>query len=88
MTPGDRPLGATETVPGLLLDVDGTLLDTNYLHTLAWSRALEGAVLATSAPTDLLAGHLDPERSLVVGDSIWDVQAARAAGVGCIVPRV
>jgi len=26
--------------PGVLFDVDGTLLDTNYLHTLAWWRAL------------------------------------------------
>src|SRR4051812_32774216 len=26
----------------VLLDVDGTLVDTNYLHTLAWSRALRG----------------------------------------------
>lgn len=25
--------------PGVLFDVDGTLIDTNYLHTLAWSRA-------------------------------------------------
>ncbi|QXC60872.1 HAD family hydrolase [Aquihabitans sp. G128] len=25
--------------PGVLLDVDGTLLDTNHLHTLAWFRA-------------------------------------------------
>ena len=24
---------------GVLFDVDGTLVDTNYLHTLAWSRA-------------------------------------------------
>lgn len=26
--------------PGVLFDVDGTLLDTNYLHVLAWTRAL------------------------------------------------
>src|SRR5579859_7722225 len=24
---------------GVLFDVDGTLIDTNYLHTLAWARA-------------------------------------------------
>ncbi len=29
--------------PGVLLDVDGTLLDTNYLHTLAWWRAFRDA---------------------------------------------
>src|SRR5437764_2736365 len=25
---------------GILVDVDGTLVDTNYLHVVAWSRAL------------------------------------------------
>jgi HAD superfamily hydrolase (TIGR01509 family) len=174
--------------PGVLFDVDGTLVDTNYLHTLAWSRALRDAgewapmnaihrligmggdqlvpklighdspeatkarpvryreliddarvfpgaapllraingaglavVLATSAPTDELAvllerldadesidarttaddvssskpdpevfvtamktGRVDPKFALAVGDSVWDVQAARAAGIGCI----
>jgi phosphoglycolate phosphatase-like HAD superfamily hydrolase len=29
--------------PGVLFDVDGTLADTDYLHTIAWSRALHGA---------------------------------------------
>jgi HAD superfamily hydrolase (TIGR01549 family) len=174
--------------PGVLFDVDGTLVDTNYLHTLAWARAFRDAgewvpmnavhrlvgmggdqlvpkllghdspdavaarprryqelagdirpfpgaaellrrvhdcglavVLATSAPRDelqILRQTLDaddaidgqttaddigeskpaPEvflaamarcgvdarQALAVGDSIWDVQAARAAGVGCI----
>jgi HAD superfamily hydrolase (TIGR01509 family) len=174
--------------PGVLFDVDGTLADTNYLHTIAWSRALRDAgewapmnaihrligmggdqlvpellghsspnatearprrykelmgdvriyprahdllwrihdeglavVLATSAPQDELApllellgadaaidatttaddiksskpspevflsamrvGNIDPERACAVGDSIWDIQAARAAGIGCI----
>ena len=28
---------------GVLFDLDGTLVDTNYLHTLAWSRALDDA---------------------------------------------
>jgi HAD superfamily hydrolase (TIGR01509 family) len=174
--------------PGVLFDVDGTLLDTNYLHSLAWSRALRDAgewapmnaihrligmggdqlveellghdspaaqagrraryqeliaevrvfpgaaevlhlaheaglavVLASSSPADELAvlrerlgaddaidaqttaddvgsskpdpevfvqalhaGGVDPQRALAVGDSIWDVRAARAAGVGCV----
>jgi HAD superfamily hydrolase (TIGR01509 family) len=176
------------TAPGVLFDVDGTLVDTNYLHTLAWARALDDAgewapmnaihrlvgmggdqlvptllghhspaaldarprryrelfgdarvfpaardllrevhsrgirvVLATSAPADELenlralldvddaidaattaddvatskpapdvfltaldVGGIDPGDALVVGDSVWDVQAARAAGVDCI----
>src|SRR3984957_18541350 len=29
--------------PGVLFDVDGTLFDTNYLHTLTWSRAFADA---------------------------------------------
>jgi HAD superfamily hydrolase (TIGR01509 family) len=174
--------------PGVLFDVDGTLVDTNYLHALAWSRAFSDAgewapmnaihrligmggdqlvpellghecpeataarprrykellgdvrafpaaaqllrrlhdtglivVLATSAPDDELqllrkildaddaidaqttaddiddskpspqvfltamkASSIDPTRALAVGDSVWDVQAARAAGIGCI----
>ena len=27
---------------------------------------------------------IDPSRVLAVGDSVWDIQAARAAGVGCM----
>lgn len=30
-------------VKAVILDVDGTLMDTNYLHVEAWARALEGA---------------------------------------------
>jgi HAD superfamily hydrolase (TIGR01509 family) len=174
--------------PGVLFDVDGTLCDTNYLHALAWSRALRDAgewapmnaihrlvgmggdqllpellghdsaeatarrpvrygeliddviafpraaealrvvheqglvvVLATSAPDDELATlrkainadddidgqtsaddvenskpdpevflsamrrySIDPRYALAVGDSVWDVKAARAAGIGCV----
>jgi HAD superfamily hydrolase (TIGR01509 family) len=174
--------------PGVLFDVDGTLVDTNYLHTVAWSRALADAgewapmnaihrlvgmggdqlvpellghdspeaiearprryqelmdearafpgatellhqlhdagvavVLATSSPKDelepllellhadpaidgrttaddvehskpepdivqaaLKVGSIDPRRALMIGDSVWDVRAARAAGVGCV----
>lgn len=173
---------------GVLFDVDGTLVDTNYLHTLAWSRALRDAgewapmnaihrlvgmggdqlvpelldrmnekakegrsdhyrrlmgdarvfpgaaallrrcheaglavVLASSSPADELdelrrlidaddaidavttaddaerskpapdifvvameRAGIEPARALVIGDSIWDVQAARSAGVGCV----
>jgi HAD superfamily hydrolase (TIGR01509 family) len=172
--------------PGVLFDIDGTLLDTNYLHVLAWWEAFReaghdgiamatvhraigiasaelvhhvlgtedqgvvdahstrydsmrdqvvafprtaqlltacaerglGVVLATGgAPADLSwmwpaigaedavlgvttsgdvesakpapdllttavhAHHLDPARVVVVGDTVWDIEAARAAGI-------
>lgn len=174
--------------PGVLFDVDGTLVDTNYLHALAWSRALRDAgewapinaihrlvgmgsdqlapkllghdspeatkrrpvrykelvgdaqafpgaaellqrlhdhgvvvVLATSSPDEELAvmrtvlgadaaidgqttaddisdskpapevftvamdvANINPACALAVGDSVWDIQAARAAGIGCV----
>lgn len=31
------------TRPGVLFDVDGTLLDTNYLHVVAWARAFRSS---------------------------------------------
>jgi HAD superfamily hydrolase (TIGR01509 family) len=27
---------------------------------------------------------IDPRRALAVGDSVWDIKAARAAGIGCV----
>lgn len=30
------------------------------------------------------AGALDPARTLALGDSVWDVEAAQAAGIGCV----
>jgi HAD superfamily hydrolase (TIGR01549 family) len=173
---------------GVLFDVDGTLVDTNYLHAIAWSRALRdhgewapmhaihrligmggerllrsllghdsepirrrraehfralyddvrpfpgaddllsqtrrhglAAVVASSSPRDELdfmlqlldgperidastsaddvttskpapdvldkaleVGDLDRRWALLVGDTIWDVQAARAAGIACV----
>ncbi len=172
----------------MLFDLDGTLVDTNYLHTVAWARAFadvgewvpmnaihrlvgmggdqlvsellghgsqravrarssryrellpdarafpgaadlvravkhEGlaAVVATSSPADELdvvmdllsigeeldaittaddvrhskpspevfcvamdSAGLDPARTVAVGDSVWDVKAARSAGIACI----
>jgi HAD superfamily hydrolase (TIGR01509 family) len=173
---------------GVLLDVDGTLVDSAYLHTLAWSRAFRDAgtwapmnaihrlvgmggdqmvpelldrpcdeahdawrqhynglkaelrpfpaardliqarhergvivVLATSSPQEdldelrkvidaddwidavttaddvehskpapdifeaaLRAGKIDRRKAIAVGDSVWDVRSARAAGLACL----
>jgi HAD superfamily hydrolase (TIGR01509 family) len=174
--------------PAVLFDVDGTLVDSNYLHALSWSRAFRDAgewapmnaihrlvgmggdqlvtellghecpaaqdarpdhyeelksdmvafpyaadllrrvhelgpavVLASSAPqvelrflrqlvnaddaidaatsaddveaskpdpevflTAMASANADPARTVAVGDSVWDIQAARAAGIGCV----
>ncbi len=34
--------------------------------------------------TAMRSFSIDPSRALAVGDSVWDVQAARAAGIGCV----
>ena len=48
-----RSSGVTDDLrPGVLFDVDGTLCDTNYLHALAWSRALRDA--GERAPTNAI----------------------------------
>lgn len=39
---GYRPaMAAGETLDTVVIDVDGTLLDSNYHHTIAWARAFE-----------------------------------------------
>ncbi|MEA2684361.1 MAG: hypothetical protein QOK05_2689 [Chloroflexota bacterium] len=177
-----------EARPGVIFDVDGTLLDNNYFHTIAWWRAFRaaridvpmarihrgigmggdrmmaeligeqrpelsqahgrefekfheemtplpgaaellravkeagfGVVLGTSAKpqnlpamlkaidaddaidevvtsadvqqskpapdifaTALEVGGLDPARTMAVGDTGWDIEAARRTGIGCI----
>jgi HAD superfamily hydrolase (TIGR01509 family) len=34
--------------------------------------------------TAMEAASLDPARTLAIGDSVWDVEAARRAGIGCL----
>ena len=58
---------------GVLLDIDGTLLDTNYLHALAWWQAMRDAGIAGITMTDThqsvgiandqLLDHLAPDAS-------------------------
>jgi phosphoglycolate phosphatase-like HAD superfamily hydrolase len=49
---------SANTRPGVLLDVDGTLLDTNYLHALAWWQAFRdaGVMGVTMADTHRAVG--------------------------------
>jgi phosphoglycolate phosphatase len=57
-----------KTLSAILLDLDGTLLDTLDDITVALNRACN-------------ALHVDPPQALTVGDSVTDVLAARAAGL-------
>ena len=43
MTDTSTAPGAAPSPPALILDVDGTLLDTNYLHAIAWWEAFRAA---------------------------------------------
>ena len=183
-----EPKRPAEPRPGVIFDIDGTLLDNNYFHTVAWWRAFQDAglevpmaaihrgigmggdkmmakligeqrpelneahgrefrrfrdemralpgaaellhavrdmglavVIGTSAKpenvdamieaigagevidavvssgdveqakpapdiftTAVRSGNLDPARTLAVGDTGWDVEAARRAGFGCV----
>jgi len=61
----------TERTPGVLLDVDGTLLDTNYLHAFSWWQAMrdagvEGITMtathqAVGIASEQLVEHLAPD---------------------------
>src|SRR5215212_2122710 len=39
MPPSDTPRPTDDTPLAVVFDVDGTLVDSNYLHVVAWSRA-------------------------------------------------
>jgi HAD superfamily hydrolase (TIGR01509 family) len=43
MSPGTAKAGWLPARRAVLFDLDGTLVDSNYLHTIAWSRALQAS---------------------------------------------
>jgi HAD superfamily hydrolase (TIGR01509 family) len=66
----------TEPARGILFDIDGTLVDTNYLHTLAWWRALQDAgesVLAADVHRCIGMGS-DQLLQTLVGDASDDLK--------------
>ena len=70
---------------GVIFDLDGTLVDTNYLHVLAWSRAFREVERSKPAPDIFEAAPertgLRAEDAVAVGDTCWDVAAAQRCGV-------
>jgi phosphoglycolate phosphatase-like HAD superfamily hydrolase len=83
-----------------VLDLDGTLVDSVYQHVLAWQEALEAGGIELSVwrihRAELVArlqqvhAEADPDlflAAVVVGDSVWDLLAARRAralGIGLL----
>jgi HAD superfamily hydrolase (TIGR01509 family) len=66
----------TEPARGIVFDIDGTLVDTNYLHTLAWWRALRDAgehVLAADVHRCIGMGS-DQLLQTLVGDGRDDLK--------------
>jgi HAD superfamily hydrolase (TIGR01509 family) len=71
---GDERRGA------VLFDVDGTLLDTNYLHVLAWSRALrdQGREIPMAVIHSLIGMGSDQLIERLVGGSAPDLEAGHS----------
>lgn len=73
--------------PTVLVDVDGTLVDTNYLHVLAWHRALaEHGIVVPSARLHRLIGMGgDQLLGEVVGEERPDLEDAWTAQFDALV---
>jgi HAD superfamily hydrolase (TIGR01549 family) len=65
-------------VRGVLFDIDGTLVDTNYLHTLAWRRAFldAGLDVPSSRIHRMIGAGSDVLLRELVGEERTDVKAA------------
>jgi beta-phosphoglucomutase-like phosphatase (HAD superfamily) len=65
--------------PGVLFDVDGTLVDSNYLHALSWARALRdaGEWAPMNAIHRLVGMGGDQLVNELLGHGCPDAQAAR-----------
>jgi HAD superfamily hydrolase (TIGR01509 family) len=89
------PLGQEENRSGVLFDLDGTLMDTGYIHTVCWWEALRQydrtvpmAVLhrAIGMGSDRLLGHVLGEDHDASSDQ--DIAAAHGALFATWYPRV
>ena len=58
----------------VVLDVDGTLMDTNYLHTEAWAQAFEAAGLQVP-PRVQIHKLIGKGSDLLVGEFVEDEEA-------------
>src|SRR4029078_10447649 len=85
--PRHRPAGAQVTPPAAILDIDGTLVDSNYFHAIAWYRAFRAhdhtlpmwrIQRAIGMGGDqMIAALLGDEVENRAGDAIRDVEKER-----------
>ncbi|MGZ6792712.1 MAG: HAD family hydrolase [Mycobacteriales bacterium] len=75
---------ADRDVPGVLLDVDGTLVDTTYLHAVAWAEALaqQGVVVPTARVHALVGKQASALVEELGGTDLDTAKAAHAALYG------
>jgi HAD superfamily hydrolase (TIGR01509 family) len=71
--PGRRPL----VVRVVILDVDGTLVDTNYLHVEAWARAFRA--LGHCVPRAAIHRQIGKGSDQLIPEFVSDAAAARRA---------
>lgn len=84
------------TPPAAIIDIDGTLVDSNYEHALAWYRAFRlqrhhrPRLALPSGEPDLIEAALelvDGGPGVMIGDSTWDVEAAKKLKVKTLCVR-
>ncbi len=63
--------GSTRSPGAVLFDIDGTLVDSSYVHINAWLHAFHAVGQA----------GVTADRAVYVADTVWDVKACGKAGV-------
>lgn len=82
---GTRPVLATSADPDELDRLLGILDVSDALHAITSSGDVDRAKPAPDLIEAALgAADVPAERAVLVGDTVWDVQAADRAGVGCV----
>ena len=72
----------TTSDPGLLFDIDGTLCDTNFFHTIAWARALHD-IGRDDVPMATIHSYIGMGSSQFV-KAVVGVEADSPAGKGAL----
>ncbi|GAB48211.1 HAD family hydrolase [Mobilicoccus pelagius] len=84
-----RGLAVVIATSGRKSDLDWMLPAIGVDESVLAAAATSGDVEEAKPAPDLMevamkAGDLDPERTVALGDTVWDVQAATKAGIPCV----